>query len=107
MCSFFLSSQVTLELSCCKYPPAGELPRFWEDNKGSLMQFIGEAHRGVRGFVKDELIATPIEGASMKVRGEEMKVKEVGRTNALFFGFITFKEINCVPKSELNLRFFL
>ena len=59
---------MTLELSCCKYPPAGELPRFWEDNKGSLMQFIGEAHRGVRGFVKDELIATPIEGASMKVR---------------------------------------
>ena len=59
---------MTLELSCCKYPPAGELARFWEDNKGSLMQFIGEAHRGVRGFVKDELIATPIEGASMKVR---------------------------------------
>ena len=51
---------MTLELSCCKYPPAGELPRFWEDNKGSLMQFIGEAHKGVRGFVKDELIATPI-----------------------------------------------
>ena len=66
--------QVTLELSCCKYPPAGELPRFWEDNKGSLMQFIGEAHRGVRGFVKDLLIATPIEGASMKVRKKENMV---------------------------------
>ena len=51
---------MTLELSCCKYPPVGELPCFWEDNKGSLMQFIGEAHKGVRGFVKDELIATPI-----------------------------------------------
>ena len=75
--------QVTLELSCCKYPPAGELPRFWEDNKGSLMQFIGEAHRGVRGFVKDELIATPIEGASMKVREGEVvsKVFTLGCVN--------------------------
>ena len=77
---------MTLELSCCKYPPAGELPRFWEDNKGSLMQFIGEAHRGVRGFVKDELIATPIEGASMKVRGGEVvsKVFTLGCVNTEF-----------------------
>ncbi|KAF2892153.1 hypothetical protein ILUMI_14020, partial [Ignelater luminosus] len=25
--------EVTLEVSCCKYPPAKELPRYWEDNK--------------------------------------------------------------------------
>ncbi len=59
--------EVTLELSCCKYPPASELQQFWRDNRASLLQFIGEAHRGVRGFVKDEG-GTPIEGASMKVR---------------------------------------
>jgi carboxypeptidase M len=59
--------EITLELSCCKYPPASELPKFWEDNRNSLLQFIGEAHRGVKGFVKDEAVAVPIEGASMKV----------------------------------------
>ena len=58
--------EITLELSCCKFPPASELPKFWEDNRQSLLQFIGEAHRGVKGFVKDEIIAVPIEGASMK-----------------------------------------
>ena len=58
--------EVTLELSCCKYPPANELPQFWDDNRRSLLQFLGEAHRGVKGFVKDER-ATPIEGAAMKV----------------------------------------
>ena len=59
--------EVTLELSCCKYPPADELPQFWDDNRASLLQFLGEAHRGVKGFVKDEN-AIPIEGAAMKVR---------------------------------------
>ena len=58
--------EVTLELSCCKYPPANELPQFWDDNRRSLLQFLGEAHRGVKGFVKDER-AVPIEGAAMKV----------------------------------------
>jgi carboxypeptidase M len=25
--------EVTLEVSCCKYPPAHELPKYWEDNR--------------------------------------------------------------------------
>jgi len=63
--------EVTLELSCCKFPPASELQQFWEDNRKSLLTFLGEAHRGVKGFVKDETF-TPIEGASMKVRGRDV-----------------------------------
>ena len=59
--------EVTLELSCCKFPPATELPQFWDDNRNALLQFLGEAHRGVKGFVKDDR-GIPIEGASMKVR---------------------------------------
>ena len=58
--------EVTLELSCCKFPPATELPQFWDDNRNALLQFLGEAHRGVKGFVKDDR-GIPIEGASMKV----------------------------------------
>lgn len=30
--------EVTLELSCCKYPQANELPKFWEENR--LVSFI-------------------------------------------------------------------
>lgn len=25
--------EITLEVSCCKYPPAHELPKYWQDNK--------------------------------------------------------------------------
>ena len=73
--------EVTLELSCCKYPPADELPQFWDDNRASLLQFLGEAHRGVKGFVKDEN-AIPIEGAAMKV------IRNSSRKNHFSFGII-------------------
>jgi len=63
--------EVTLELSCCKFPPASELQGFWEDNRKSLLRFLGEAHRGVKGFVKDETFS-PIEGANMKIRGRDV-----------------------------------
>lgn len=32
---------------------------------------MGEVHRGVRGFVKDEQ-GRPLEGASMKIRGRDV-----------------------------------
>jgi len=63
--------EITLELSCCKFPPAEELQAFWEDNRKSLLRFLGEAHRGVKGFIKDSNFE-PIEGASMKVQGRDV-----------------------------------
>ena len=76
--------EVTLELSCCKYPQAVELPKFWDDNRLSLLHFIGEAHKGVKGFVKDEN-AVPIEGASMKVKkqGSQYLLKLISATQFL------------------------
>lgn len=32
--------EITLELSCEKFPNPSTLPQFWEDNKKSLIQFI-------------------------------------------------------------------
>ncbi|KAL2096139.1 hypothetical protein ACEWY4_008287 [Coilia grayii] len=45
--------EVTIELSCCKYPPASELLREWENNRQALLAYMEQAHIGVRGFVKD------------------------------------------------------
>ena len=83
---------MTLELSCCKFPPATELSQFWDDNRNSLLQFLGEAHRGVKGFVKDQS-ARPIEGASMKVRILDCKkldqITQWGRGyHKIFFIFV-------------------
>ena len=43
--------ELTLELSCCKYPYASELPVFWEYNKDALINFLFEAHIGLYVYV--------------------------------------------------------
>lgn len=63
--------EITLEISCCKYPPAHELPKYWQDNKQSLIKFLAEAHRGAHGFVMDES-GNPLERASVRVKGREV-----------------------------------
>ncbi|GAB6025144.1 hypothetical protein CHUAL_010567 [Chamberlinius hualienensis] len=66
--------EITLELSCCKYPNANELGKFWDDNYRALLRYLGEVHRGIRGFVIDEN-GNPIEGARLKVKGRDIGFK--------------------------------
>ncbi|GLH03804.1 Carboxypeptidase D [Gryllus bimaculatus] len=63
--------EVTLELSCCKFPPASDLPKFWEENRMALVKFLGEAHRGVSGFVTDDG-GNPVARAALKVKGRDV-----------------------------------
>ncbi|CAG5045957.1 unnamed protein product [Parnassius apollo] len=63
--------EITLEISCCKYPPAHELPKYWMDNKQSLIKYLAETHRGAHGFVMDEN-GNPVERASVKVKGRDV-----------------------------------
>ena len=57
-----------------------------------MLRFLGEAHRGVKGFVKDENFR-PIEGASMKVRGRDV-------------GFQTTKVIMCLLILNIILTYY-
>ncbi|EZA59459.1 Carboxypeptidase M [Ooceraea biroi] len=63
--------EITLELSCCKYPLASNLSYYWEQNRAPLIKFLAEAHRGVHGFVIDEN-GNPIERASVKVKSRDV-----------------------------------
>ena len=45
--------EITLELSCCKHPPASTLPRHWLDNKNALLAYMEQTHSGVKGVVMD------------------------------------------------------
>jgi hypothetical protein len=43
--------EITIELSCCKYPPASDLPTIWAQNKNSLIEYLKLANTGVKGVV--------------------------------------------------------
>ncbi|CAL8071452.1 unnamed protein product [Orchesella dallaii] len=66
--------EITLEISCCKFPLAEDLERYWRENKESLLRFLGESHRGVRGFVHDEF-GNPIEGVGLKIKDRDVGFK--------------------------------
>ncbi|NXQ40937.1 CBPD Carboxypeptidase, partial [Catharus fuscescens] len=61
--------EITLELSCCKYPLTSELPKEWENNRESLLTFIEKVHIGVKGFVRDAVTGAGLENATIAVAG--------------------------------------
>lgn len=64
--------EITLELSCCKYPSRRELPTEWRKNKRSLIEYMKQVHMGVKGLVKD-INGYPIVDAEIMVQDVEEK----------------------------------
>jgi len=53
--------EITLELSCCKFPRKYYLNREWERNKDSLVQYLQQVHRGIKGVVYDSSVSLDTE----------------------------------------------
>uniref|UniRef100_A0A087X522 Carboxypeptidase M n=1 Tax=Poecilia formosa TaxID=48698 RepID=A0A087X522_POEFO len=60
--------ELTLELSCCKFPQPKELPALWMDNKKALLAYIQQVHLGVKGQVFDGW-GMPVQNAVVEVEG--------------------------------------
>uniref|UniRef100_A0A8C5H4J4 Peptidase M14 domain-containing protein n=1 Tax=Gouania willdenowi TaxID=441366 RepID=A0A8C5H4J4_GOUWI len=61
--------EITMELSCCKYPPASELHKEWDLNRESLLAYMEKVHIGVRGYVKDAVSGGALSDVSIVVAG--------------------------------------
>ncbi|XP_060758703.1 probable carboxypeptidase X1 [Neoarius graeffei] len=59
--------EVTVELSCDKFPHASELPMEWENNRESLLVYMEQVHRGIKGVIKDKDTKAGIADAIIKV----------------------------------------
>nr|XP_055034804.1 probable carboxypeptidase X1 [Misgurnus anguillicaudatus] len=59
--------EVTVELSCDKFPHASELPIEWENNKESLLIYMEQIHRGIKGVIRDKDTEAGIADAIIKV----------------------------------------
>jgi carboxypeptidase E len=62
------SFEITLELSCEKFPAAELLPTYWSDNQKALLEFIWQTHLGFKGVVRDAVTGKPIKNAIVWVR---------------------------------------
>ncbi|XP_072530226.1 carboxypeptidase M isoform X1 [Salminus brasiliensis] len=60
--------EITLELSCCKFPPESELPGLWEANRPALLAYMQQVHLGLKGQVLDSN-GSPVQNASVEVQG--------------------------------------
>ncbi|XP_053191617.1 probable carboxypeptidase X1 [Scomber japonicus] len=67
--------EVTVELSCDKYPHASELPIEWENNKESLIVYMEQVHRGLKGVVRDKLTKKGIPDAIIKVEDHDHDIR--------------------------------
>ena len=67
--------EITLELSCCKYPNASTLQQEWLSNRESLLKYIHAVHMGVKGLVVDGHSGEAIPGAAVTVRDIDYEVK--------------------------------
>lgn len=67
--------EVTVELSCDKFPHASELPQEWENNKESLLIFMEQVHRGIKGMVLDKMTRDGIANAVIKVEDHDHDIR--------------------------------
>ena len=58
--------EITLELSCCKHPPAAALATEWDNNRDALLSYIEAVHSGVKGLVTDAATGDSIPGAKVQ-----------------------------------------
>ncbi|XP_023141458.2 probable carboxypeptidase X1 [Amphiprion ocellaris] len=67
--------EVTVELSCDKFPHVSELPIEWENNKESLLVYMEQVHRGIKGVVKDKITKQGIADAVIKVEDHDHDIR--------------------------------
>ena len=65
--------EITVEQGCTKFPRGSQLESIWNDNKESMLAFIEEAHKGVKGFVLAS-DGSPVSGATISVVGRDHPV---------------------------------
>ena len=109
--------EITIELTCCKYPDRSTLVTEWENNKESMLKYMEAVHLGVKGIVINQINGEPIENAAIKVtgnakivyttkRGEYWRLLKPGKLHEITVsakGYITSQPISVKIDETLSL----
>ncbi|BBM87756.1 DUF2817 domain-containing protein [Candidatus Uabimicrobium amorphum] len=66
--------ELTLEVSDVKWPNADKLAGYWADNKESLLWYMSQTHKGIKGTVRDAATGEKLR-ASVSVTGLNSTIK--------------------------------
>ena len=70
--------EITLELSCCKFPEESKLDEEWDNNKDSLVCYLLKVHQGIKGHVVD-VNGNILPGAEIIVENNDKIIKSTER----------------------------
>ena len=60
--------ELTMELSCCKYPNETQALAEWDNNKESLLSYLESVRLGIKGVIRDKK-GQPVARAKVVVEG--------------------------------------
>ena len=66
--------EITVELSCCKYPLEDTLQGHWEDNREALLAYVEAVQTGLRGVVAEAGSGAAVASANIQVAGIDKNV---------------------------------
>ncbi|CAG9538293.1 unnamed protein product [Cercopithifilaria johnstoni] len=70
--------EITVEMSCYKFPRKSMLPQLWNEHKYSLLAYMEYIHRGIKGFVLDQK-GYPIKNAVLSInQGKSIATTDEG-----------------------------
>ncbi|KOC66182.1 Carboxypeptidase D [Habropoda laboriosa] len=93
---------ISINMACCKYPPAESISTIWRENLLPLMQLIHGFTTGIRAVITD-VDNTPLREAIVKIRTDSYHVSK----NMAYFKIILLPEINVVNQvlTDLNNKY--
>ena len=66
--------EITVELSCCKYPTVGSIAKEWDRNRDSMLAYLEQGHLGAKGVVSDNAGKAVSHKVLVEVQGIDKKV---------------------------------
>ncbi|KAK7871867.1 hypothetical protein R5R35_006452 [Gryllus longicercus] len=64
--------ELSLVISCCRYPHPADLSIYWKDNREPMLKFLSQVHMGVQGLILNGITNLTIAHAKLMIVGRNI-----------------------------------